>query len=95
MVAAGFTFPLILHLVLTHPTGRAAPRLRASWWPSSTPRRCWLPAALALFRDPYFDPGCLANCNVNIFLVCSLPTLARAVRIGDRWFNASVATGSH
>ena len=91
MVAAGFTFPLIVHLVLTHPTGRAG----------STPARVLAAAvyveallttaALALFREPYFDPGCLANCTVNAFLVRSLPTLARAVEIGDRWFTAAAA----
>ena len=48
-------------------------------------------AALALFRDPYFDPGCLANCTVNLFLVRSLPSLAHAVEIGDRWFAAAAS----
>jgi signal transduction histidine kinase len=91
MVAGYFTFPLIVHLVLTHPTGRA----------SSTPARVLAAvvyaeallaaAALALFRDPYFDPGCLANCTVNIFLVRSLPSLAHAVEIGDRWLTATAA----
>src|SRR5947209_4377944 len=50
-------------------------------------------AVLALFRDPYFDPSCLANCNVNIFLVRSLPSLARAAEIGDRWFTVAAAAG--
>ena len=91
MVAAGFTFPLIVHLVLTHPMGRA----------DSPPARALVAvvyaetllatAALALFRDPYFDPGCLANCTVNIFLVRSLPSLAHAVEISDRWFAATAA----
>src|SRR5215468_4022519 len=40
MVAAGFTFPLIVHLALTCPTGGLARRLAACWWPPSTPRRC-------------------------------------------------------
>jgi hypothetical protein len=48
-------------------------------------------AVLALFRDPYLDPGCLANCTVNVFLIRSLPPLARAVEIGDRWFTAAAA----
>jgi signal transduction histidine kinase len=92
MAAAGFTFPLIVHLVLTCPTGRVG----------STPARVLAATvygeavltavALALFRDPYFDPGCLANCTVNIFLVRSLPPLARAVQAGDRWFTAAAAT---
>jgi hypothetical protein len=41
-------------------------------------------AVLALFRDPYFDPGCLANCNVNVFVVHSLPSLARAAEIAEQ-----------
>jgi signal transduction histidine kinase len=92
MVAAGFTFPLIVHLVLTHSTG----------WAGSRPARLLAAvvygealltaAALALFRDPYFDPGCLANCTVNSFLVRPLPSLARAVEVADRWFTAAAAT---
>jgi signal transduction histidine kinase len=92
MVAAGFTFPLLVHLILSHPTGRAV----------SAPARVLVTAvyaeavltgsALALFRNPYLDPGCLANCNVNVFLVRSLPSLTHAVEIGDRWFTAFTAT---
>jgi signal transduction histidine kinase len=91
MVAAGFTFPLLVHLVLTHPTGRAV----------SAPARVLVTAvyaeavlagsAVALFRNPYLDPGCLANCNVNVFLVRSLPSLARAVEVADRWLAAAAA----
>jgi signal transduction histidine kinase len=91
MALGGFTFPLILHLVLAYPAGRA----------SSAPARALIAAAyaealltaavLALFRDPYLDPSCLANCNVNAFLVRSLPSLARAAGIADRWFAAAAA----
>ena len=91
MAAGGFTFPLLVHLVLTHPAGRTG----------SVPARVLAvvvyaealltAAALALFRDPYFDPGCLANCTVNIFLVRSLPSMAHAVESGDRWFAAAAA----
>jgi signal transduction histidine kinase len=91
MVAAGLTFPLIVHLALTYPTGRAG----------SAPARVLVTAvyaeavlagsALALFRNPYLDPGCLANCNVNVFLVRSLPSLARAVEVADRWLAAAAA----
>jgi signal transduction histidine kinase len=89
----GFTFPLIVHLVLAYPAGRA----------SSAPARALIAAAyaeallaaavLAMFRDPYFDPGCLANCNVNVFLVRSLPSLAHGIGIADRWFTAAAAAG--
>jgi signal transduction histidine kinase len=93
MALSGFTLPLILHLAVSYPAGRA----------SSAPARALIAAAyaeallaaavLALFRDPYLDPGCLANCNVNIFLVRSLPSLARAAGIADRWFTAAAAAG--
>lgn len=48
-------------------------------------------AILALFRDPYLDPGCPANCNVNVFLVRAVPSLARAVQTADRSFAVSAA----
>ena len=78
IVAGGFTFPLVVHLVLAYPSGQVG----------STPARVLVAAVyaeavlataiLALFRDPYLDPGCLANCNVNVFLVHAVPSLARA-----------------
>jgi signal transduction histidine kinase len=46
---------------------------------------------LALFRDPYFDPACWANCTDNVFLLRSLPALARGIHVTDRWFTAAAA----
>jgi len=91
MVAAGFTFPLIVHLVLTCPTGRVGSAPARVLVATVYGEALFTAAVLALFRDPYFDPGCRANCNVNIFLVRSLPSLARAVQAWDRWFTASAA----
>jgi signal transduction histidine kinase len=91
MVAGGFTFPFIVHLVLTHPAGRAGSKPARGLVVAVYAEALLTAAALALFRDPYLDPGCLANCTVNIFLVRSLPSLARAVEIGDRWFTATAA----
>jgi signal transduction histidine kinase len=91
MLAAGFTFPLLLHLVLAYPSGRlhgtAARTLVLA---------VYLEAALAslgraLFRDPFFDPGCWANCTDNLFLLRSLPHLARGIEVADRWFTAAAA----
>jgi hypothetical protein len=91
MALGGFTFPLIIHLVLAYPGGRA----------SSAPARALIAAAyvetlfaaiiLALVRDPYLDLSCLANCNVNVFLIHPLPSLAHAAGIADRWFTAAAA----
>jgi signal transduction histidine kinase len=91
MVAAGFTFPLIVHLVLTYPTGRVGSQPARVLVAVVYAEALLAAATLALFRDPYLDPGCLANCTVNAFLVRSLPSLARAVGIADRWFTACAA----
>ena len=91
MAAGGFTFALIAHLVLTHPTGRVGSKPARVLAAVVYGEALLAAAALALFRDPYFDPGCLANCTVNVFLVRSLPSLAHAVEIADRWFTATAA----
>jgi signal transduction histidine kinase len=91
MLAAGFTFPLLLHLLVAYPGGRlrgAAARTLVS--------AVYLEAAVvaldqALFRDPFFDPGCWANCTDNVFLLRSLPRLARGIEVADRWFTVAAA----
>jgi signal transduction histidine kinase len=91
MLAAGFAFPLLLHLVLAYPSGRlrgAVARALVS--------AVYLEAALAtlgqaLVRDPFFDPNCWANCSDNVFLLRSLPRLARGIEVTDRWFTAAAA----
>jgi hypothetical protein len=89
MLVASFAFPLLLHLVLAYPSGQlhgmAARTLVAA---------VYLEAALAtlgraLFRAPFFDPNCWANCTDNLFVVRSLPRLARAIEAADRWFTAA------
>jgi signal transduction histidine kinase len=91
MLAAGFAFPLLLHLVVAYPSGRlrgtVARMLVAA---------VYLEAALAavgqaLFRDPFFDPNCWANCTDNVFLLRSLPRLARGIELTDRLFIAITA----
>jgi signal transduction histidine kinase len=91
MLAAGFTFPLLLHLVVAYPSGRlhgAVARGLVS--------AVYLEAALAaisraLFRDPFFDPDCWANCTDNLFLLRSLPRLARGIEVADRWLSVAAA----
>jgi signal transduction histidine kinase len=91
MLAAGFAFPLLLHLVLAYPSGRlhgtAARTLVLA---------VYLEAALvavgqAFFRHPFYDPNCWANCTDNDFLVWSLPRLARGIEAADRWLTAAAA----
>jgi len=91
MLAAGFTFPLLLHLALAYPSGRLRGAVaRALVWV------VYLETAIAtlgraLFRDPFFDPNCWANCTDNVFLVRSLPHLARGIEVADRWLTAAAA----
>jgi signal transduction histidine kinase len=90
-LTAGFAFPLLVHLVLTYPTGR----LRSSG-ERALVVAVYLEAALsalgrALFRDPFFDPSCWANCTDNVFLVRSLPQVARGIQDADLWFAAAAA----
>jgi len=91
MLAAGFTFPLLLHLALAYPSGRLRGAVaRALVWV------VYLETAIAtlgraLLRDPFFDPNCWANCTDNVFLVRSLPRLARGIEVADRWLTAAAA----
>jgi len=91
MLAAGFTFPLLLHLALAYPSGQLRGAVARA-----LVRAVYLEAALAalgraLFRDPFYDPDCWANCTDNRFLVRSLPPLARGIEVVDRWFTAAAA----
>jgi signal transduction histidine kinase len=91
MVAAFFVLPLLIHLILAAPGGRlrdtAAQALVLT---------VYLEAALAalvlvLVRDPFFDPNCWANCTDNVFLLRSLPGLARGIESAHQWFTAAAA----
>jgi signal transduction histidine kinase len=86
MAVGGFTFPLILHLVLAYPDGRAGSAPARALIAAAYGEALLAAAIMALFRDPYLDPGCLANCNVNVFLVRAVPSLARTAETADRWF---------
>jgi signal transduction histidine kinase len=90
-LAAGFVFPLLLHLVLVYPSGR----LRSKG-ARALVLAVYLEAVLsalgrALFRDPFFDPNCWDNCTDNVFLVRSLPGVARGIQDADLWFAAAAA----
>jgi signal transduction histidine kinase len=90
-LAAGFAFPLLVHLVLAYPNGR----LRSKG-ARVLVAGVYLEAALsavgrALFRDPFFDPGCWDNCTANVFLLRSLPRVAHGIQDADLWFAAAAA----
>jgi signal transduction histidine kinase len=91
MLLVGLTFPFVVHLVLAYPTGKVVP-VRARVFVILVYLEAIAGAvALALVRDPYFDPDCYSNCAVNSFLVRSLPDVARTIQSSDRWFVAITA----
>jgi signal transduction histidine kinase len=93
MVVAGFTFPLLLHLVLTYPRGRLGSGGVRALVCAAYVEAALVGAGLALFRDPFFDPGCWADCTErNVLLARSLPRVARRIEMTDRWFTVAVAT---
>jgi signal transduction histidine kinase len=91
MLTAGFTFPLLLHLVATYPGGRLRGAVARALVAAVYLETALVALGQALFRDPFFDPNCWANCTDNDFLVWSLPQLARAIELADRWFSAAAA----
>jgi signal transduction histidine kinase len=91
MLAAGFTFPLLLHLVLTDPSGRLTGAGTRALVFMVYLEAVLVAVGLALFRKPFFDPNCWANCSDNAFLLRSLPRLARGIEAADRWFTAAAA----
>jgi signal transduction histidine kinase len=91
MLLEGLIFAPVLHLVLAYPAMSAASSFSRLLVLVVYVETAFVAVGLALFRDPYFDPSCFANCNVNVFLVRSLPKLASTIRAGDRWFVAAAA----
>jgi signal transduction histidine kinase len=91
MLIAGFAVPLLMHLILATPTGqlRGVP---AEALVLAVYLETGLGAlALALVRNPFFDPNCWANCSDNVFLLRSAPRVARAIESVDRWFSVAAA----
>jgi signal transduction histidine kinase len=91
MLAAGFAFPLLLHLVVAYPSGRLRGAAARALVIAGYVEAVLAAVGQALFRDPFFDPDCWANCTDNLFLLRSLPRLARGIEAADRWFTAAAA----
>jgi signal transduction histidine kinase len=91
MLAAGFAFPLLLHLVAAYPSGRLRGGVARALVAAVYLETALAALGLALFRHPFFDPNCWANCTDNWFLLRSLPGLARGIEVTDRWFTAAAA----
>jgi signal transduction histidine kinase len=91
MLAAGFAFPLLLHLVLAYPSGHLRGTTAGALVAAEYLEAALVALGQAVFRHPFYDPNCWANCSDNRFLVRSLPRLARAIETADRWFTAAAA----
>jgi hypothetical protein len=91
MLVAGFTFPLLLHLVLAYPSGRLHGAVARTLVAAVYLEAAFAALGQALFRDPFFDPGCWANCSDNVFRLRSLPRVAGRIEVADRWFTAAAA----
>jgi signal transduction histidine kinase len=91
MLAAGFTFPLLLQLALAYPSGRLQGAAARTLVLAIYMEAVLVAFGRALVRDPFFDPDCWANCTDNLFLLRSLPRLANAIEAADRWFTVLAA----
>jgi signal transduction histidine kinase len=91
MLAAAFAFPLLLHLLLAYPSGRLHGTAARALVTAAYVEAVLAALGLALFWDPFFDPNCWANCTDNVFLLRSLPRLARGIGVADRWFAVAAA----
>ncbi len=90
-LAAGFTLPLLLHLVLAFPSGRLRSKGVRVLVVAVYLEGALTALGRALFRDPFFDPNCWDNCTDNVFLVRSLPGVARGIHEVDLWFTTAAA----
>ena len=91
MLAAGFALPLFMHLILAAPNGRLRRAAARALVLTVYLEAGLVAVALGLVRDPFFDPNCWANCTDNVFLLRSLPGLARAIESAHRWFTVLAA----
>ena len=80
MVTAGLVLPLLAHVMLAYPTGRLPTLGRTGGGRRGVRGAAVFSLAPTLVRDPFFDPYCWANCTGNVFVVRSLPDVARADR---------------
>ena len=90
-LAAGFAFPVLLHLVLSYPTGALRSKATRALVVAVYVEATLSALGRALFRDPFFDPNCWDNCTDNVFLVHSLPRVARVIQDADLWFAVAAA----
>jgi signal transduction histidine kinase len=91
MLAALFALPLFVHLILAAPSGRLRGAAARALVLTVYLEAGLVALALGLVRDPFFDPNCWANCTDNVFLLRSLPGLARGIESAHLWFTVLAA----
>jgi signal transduction histidine kinase len=91
MLAALFALPLFVHLILAAPSGRLRGAAARALVLTVYLEAGLVALALGLVRDPFFDPNCWANCTDNVFLLRSLPGLARGIGSAHLWFTVLAA----
>jgi signal transduction histidine kinase len=92
MLVSWLTFAFLFHLVLEYPGGRPKPWIDRALIITVYAEVVAVAIGRALFRDPFFDPSCWSNCTDNVFLVLSVPSLARGIVLIDRWFTVAAVT---
>ena len=90
-IAAGFAFPLLVHLVAAQPGGTLRAGAARALVLAVYLEAVAVALGDALFRDPFFDPDCWENCTDNVFLAHSLPGFARGLNDVDVWFALAAA----
>jgi len=91
MVVAPLLLPLVAHLVLAYPAGRVDGRPARVFLVLGYGAACVVSVGLELFRDPFLDLHCWANCTDNVFLLRSELDLWRPL---DRfWLRAAALIG--
>ena len=91
VVAATFTLPVLVHLVLAYPGGQLQEPISRMLVRVAYGGAALISLGWALFTDPFFDPMCFANCSENVFLLESFPSLARVIETLGWWFSVGIA----
>jgi signal transduction histidine kinase len=91
MATAGLLLPVLVHVLLAHPSGRLTGTSARAVAVAAYAGAILVSVAGALFRNPFYDPDCWANCTDNVFVLRPLPDVARAVVLTELWFTVTVA----
>jgi signal transduction histidine kinase len=90
MAAAGFVFPVLVHLVVAA-AGRPMPAAATVLVVATYGLIGACAVIVVLVRDPYLDPYCWANCTTNVFEISSQPEVARRVARVQSWVTTFAA----